>query len=358
VFAAVFLRQAQLFTVRGPTPVRVLIVAALLLKLFFPPADAASANWPDGVKLLNVGQAEFQLRSLGLQHKGPAVVLVSGPNEHWHSDSGWFALLQPLLATKYRTYAIDRPGQGLSSDVADPSYRRFAGDLALVLAKLNEPDLVLISFASSSISALLYAQHTQPKNLRGMLLIDPDIPMTQSLALYKGYPADWYQANLAKLLPVLQSGQWTDRTATKLKQERQHVMQLIPPQLQGWMDWRYFDFMAQQRLSIHRQQSRAKEIAAYPADLELYQRLPLYTAKAVSVMNSDFELMLVEQNPQQKQQLLAWKKESDMWSQRQAQQAGGQYIELTQADHLLTFQHPDRIVKAVDWFMQLATDKK
>ena len=337
---------------------RVLIVAALLLKLFFSPAYANPSDWPTGVQLLKVGQSEFQLRSLGQQHKGPAVVLVSGPNEHWHSDSGWFALVQPLLATKYRTYAVDRLGQGLSSDVADPSYRRFAGDLALVLDSLNEPDLVLISFASSSISALLYAQHTQPKNLRGILLIDPDIPMTQSLALYKGYPADWYQANIEKLLPVLQSGQWTDRTAEKLKQERQHVMQLIPQRLQGWMDWSYFDFMAQQRLNIHRQQSRAKEIAAYGADLDIYQMLPLYTAKAVSVLNSDFEQRLVEQNPQQKQLLLAWKQESDVWSKLQAQQSGGQYIELTQADHLLTFQHPDRIVKAVDWLMQLTIKKK
>jgi hypothetical protein len=45
--------------------------------------------------------------------------------------------------------------------------------LALVLDSLNEPDLVLISFASSSISALLYAQHTQPKKLRGILLMYP-----------------------------------------------------------------------------------------------------------------------------------------------------------------------------------------
>lgn len=87
----------------------------LLLCLVFGFASASeveAAALPEGIRIIKAGGAEFQLRSAGLEHKGPAVVLLSGPNEHWHSDSGWFALLQPVLATKYRTYAVDRLGQG------------------------------------------------------------------------------------------------------------------------------------------------------------------------------------------------------------------------------------------------------
>lgn len=311
---------------------------------------------PEGVSVIKAGDARFQLRSLGLEHQGPAVVLLSGPNEHWHSDSGWFALLQPLLATKYRTYAIDRLGQGLSSDVEDPSYTRFATDLSLVLLELNEPHVLLLSFASGSVSSLLVAHQNSDLTIQGMLLIDPDIPRPASMALYKGYPADWYKANLPKLLPALETGVWTERTAKKLQQERKLVQRLLPETYANQMDWTYFDFMAQQRLRLERQQSRAREIAAYAADLDLYQTLPLYTKRPVSVINSDFEQLQIKQNPEQKLQMMAWQQEGDDWSKQQAEGSGGQYIELKSSDHLVLFQRPAALMQAVEWLMASAVE--
>ncbi len=317
--------------------------------------EVSSAEpWPEGVKRLKVGSSEFQLRVLGQKHQGPAVVLVSGPNEHWHSDSGWFALLQPLLATKYRTYAIDRLGQGLSSDVSNPSYKRFADDLASVLSELNEQNVVLLSFASGSVSSLLLAHQHSELNIQAFLLIDPDIPMPASIALYKGYPADWYKANLAELLPALKNGAWTERTAKKLQQERQLVQKLLPADYVSQMDWEYFDFMAQQRLRVERQQSRAREIAAYAEDLDAYQALPFFTKRPVSVLNSDFEQLHIKQNAEQKSLLIAWQQEGDLWSKQQAERSGGQYIELKNCDHLLFFQQPAAVVQAVDWLMASA----
>lgn len=318
---------------------------------FASASEVKAAALPEGVRIINAGGADFQLRSAGLEHKGPAVVLLSGPNEHWHSDSGWFALLQPVLATKYRTYAVDRLGQGLSSEVNNPSYSRFAKDLALVMAELNESEILLLSFASSSMSSLLFAQQNSELKIQGLLLIDPDIPLPHSIALYKGYPADWYKANLPELLPALKTGVWTERTAKKLQQERQQVQKLIPRSYASQMDWGYFDFMAQQRLRLERQQSRAREIAAYAADLDLYLKLPIYTKRPVSVLNSDFESQQMQQNLTQKAEILAWQQEGDHWSQQQAMQSGGQYIELKQSDHWVLFQHPAEVVQAVDWLM-------
>jgi pimeloyl-ACP methyl ester carboxylesterase len=328
----------------------------LLLCVVFGFASASeikAAALPEGVRIIKAGGAEFQLRFAGLEHKGPAVVLLSGPNEHWHSDSGWFALLQPVLATKYRTYAVDRLGQGLSSEVNNPSYSRFAKDLALVMSELNESEILLLSFASSSISSLLLAQQNSVLKIQGLLLIDPDIPLPHSIALYKGYPADWYKANLAELLPALKTGIWTERTAKKLQQERQQVQKLIPEHYASLMDWGYFDFMAQLRLRIERQQSRAKEIAAYAADLDLYQQLPLYSSRPVSVLNTDFEQKQLMLNPAQKSEIRAWQREGDEWSQLQAKRSGGQYIELQHSDHLVIFQRPAVVIQAVDWLMAL-----
>lgn len=308
-------------------------------------------GWPEGVKQVSTQTQHFQVRTLGGQHKGPAIILLSGPNEHWHSDTGWFALVQPLLSTRYRTYAIDRLGQGVSSEAEQLSYQRFAADLITLCAELKETKVLLLSFSSGSMSSLLLATQSNGLQIQGLLLIDPDIPRPVSAGVYKGYPADWYKANLAKLLPALKTGAWTERTAKKLQQERELVARLLPADYASRMDWNYFDFMAQQRLRIERQQSRAKEIALYSEDVELYQRLPFYTKSPVSVINSDFELQQSQQNAEQQQLLRAWQHEGDDWSQTQASVSGGQYIELQNSDHLVMFQHPQAIVKAVDWLM-------
>jgi len=333
------------------------VVIAMLSCGFNPALAKSRALLPTGVSQVKVAGAEFQLRALGLEHQGPAIVLLSGPNEHWHSDSGWFALLQPLLAKKYRTYSIDRLGQGVSSDVDALSYQRFAEDLASVLPQINEPEIVLLSFASGSMSGLLFAYHNNSQKIRGLLLIDPDIPLPASIALYKAYPADWYKANLTELLPALKTGVWTERTAKKLKQERQLVEQLLPEDYASQMDWAYYDFMAQQRLRIERQQSRAIEIAAYAEDLDAYMALPFFTKTPVSVVNTDFEQQQIKQNPEQKAELTAWQLEGDHWSQQQASDSGGQYIELKDSNHLVLFQQPQRIIQALDWLMALPENK-
>ena len=66
------------------------------------------------------------------------------------------------------------------------------------------------------------------------------------------------------------------------------------------------------------------------------------------MINSDFEQQQINQNPEQKSQLLAWQQEGDGWSKEQAQRSGGQYIELKDSDHLVLFQQPAVITEAVD----------
>ena len=72
--------------------------------------DDINNQLPDKVKLISIGQRSIQSRELGKQFKNqlniPSIILLSGPNENWHSDSAWFALLQPLLAKQYHVISI------------------------------------------------------------------------------------------------------------------------------------------------------------------------------------------------------------------------------------------------------------
>ncbi len=303
---------------------------------------------PASSKLVAVDGANYHVRVLGEANSGPAVVLLAGPNQNFHSDSAWFSLVQPLLAKQYRVYAIDRLGNAWSDLNTDLSYRRFAKDLGPLLTQLQEKEVVVVAFASGSIAARLFQQQYQNSiKVKGMLLIDPDVPMPQSLALYQAYPVDWYQAQLDSLLPHLATGAWNVRTHDKLKAEREVVTALIAPQYQDLMDWQYFDLVSQQRLLISHQQSRAREIASYAADLEAYQALAPLSSVPVSVIDSDFEAAEVAADLSNADTIKAWQKESNEWNRTQASIAGGEYVPLVKSHHLVMLQQPEVVVQAV-----------
>ncbi len=316
-------------------------------------AELAEPTLPVGSTRVQVAELGFHVRTMGQHNAGPAIVLLAGPNHNYHSDSAWFSLLQPVLAEQYRVHVIDRLNNGWSDSADTLSYRRFASDLAGVLQRLQEQQVVLVAFSSASISArLFYQQHAEDFDIKAMLWIDPDIPLPHSLSLYKGYPADWYQANLPALLPHLATGAWTERTLAKLNLERELVQQLVPAHQQQLMDWHYFDLVSQQRLLPRHQQARAQEIASYAADLDAYAGLELITAIPISVIDTDFERADIVANPEQADSLLLWQQEGSEWSRLQAELSHGQYIALSDADHLLMLQQPEQIKSALDALFQ------
>lgn len=364
------------------------VLSSLLLTLLLQPVTAASAkattnSLPRYSKLVPVDQQQFHIRQMGpvapaIGENLPVVVLLAGPNQNFHADSAWFALLQPLLAQKYQVLAIDRLGNGFSDNAKNVSYQRFSQDLTALLPTLTSKPVILVSFASASISAsLFHQQHQQAKSasqVQAMVWIDPDIPTPAALALYQGYPVDWYQKHLQQLLPELAKGVWNQRTLDKLTAERTEVAALLSSDHQASMDWTYFDAISRQRQSTQRQQQRAIEIANYAKDLDLYAALPAITDVPVTVIDSDFESMDItallqvaakhEANQSEKAQqeaaqaktqlkaLQQWQQQGSSWSKQLATNSGGQYIPLQNSHHLVMFQHPQKIVAAIDWLIE------
>ncbi len=121
------------------------------------------------------------------------------------------------------------------------------------------------------------------------------------------------------------------------------------------IDWQYYEQISQQRLLIPHQQARANEIAAYSADLDSYVQLPMISGVPVSVIDSDFEQQQIDNaEPDQVAALQLWQQEGSAWSQEQASLSNGQYIALTDSDHLVPLQRPHQVQQALDWlFAQL-----
>jgi pimeloyl-ACP methyl ester carboxylesterase len=210
----------------------------------------------------------------------------------------------------------------------------------------------VVAFASGSIAArLFYQYHHQQIAIRAMLLIDPDVPMPESLALYQAYPVPWYQAELPSILPQLAAGAWNARTREKLQIERQTIADFLPGKYQTVMDWQYFDLVSQQRLLVSHQQSRAREIASYATDLEVYQALAPLSGLPVSVIDSDFESVEQQGNPEHALSIQRWQQESKAWNQTQAAISGGDYLPVASSNHLLMLQHPELVLQAMQALM-------
>jgi hypothetical protein len=73
------------------------------------------------------------------------------------------------------------------------------------------------------------------------------------------------------------------------------------------------------------------------------------------VIDSDFETSTFQADNAQSNQLLQWQQQGSTWSQQLAKNSGGQYLPLQHSDHMVMFQHPEKIVAAVDWLSEKVT---
>lgn len=310
------------------------------------PADTALINTPHGLA---------QVRIMGEENTGPAVVLLSGFNKNFHNDSAWFALLHPLLAKNYRVYAIDGAGLGFSPYNPQGSYQLLADNVFHVMTAFNEKDISLVSFASSNISAQIFQEKyaNDPNiNINHMIWIDPDILLPHSIAFYKGYPVDWYEKYISDLQPHIEDNYFTERSAQKVAKETEEIKAMIPSQLTPVMDWDYYHKMVQQRLTINGQKARAMNIAKYPNDLDAVANIKINLSIPITVIDSDFEQAQIDNAVENIDAMKRWQQEGTVWSKEIADKTGGQYLPLSQAQHLVVFEHPDVIKAAIDHYLK------
>ncbi len=330
----------------GPTLSRQLLALLLLTLATGATADTTGGepHLPAGSQLLPVTDHALHVRSLGLDQPGTAVVLLSGPTDHWHADSGWFALLQPLLAKQYRVHAIDRAGHGFSDVVAGSSYQTFADDLAAVLPQLEKKPVLIVAFASSNLALHHYFAKYGTRQLQSVLLIDPDGLHPELLGFYAEQAAMFQQAD--KLAEYVNAGKYDARAAGFRQQEREHLQQILPSALASQMDWPFYDAIADQRLDRTRILARFAETARYDRDVMGAGAVPWPVALPVWSYDTSFELAAVDAAtaPEEKEKLARWHRLSSEWMQSLPGQCR---IASSSREHLATVAEADKLVTLI-----------
>ncbi|WP_448565041.1 alpha/beta fold hydrolase [Thalassotalea ganghwensis] len=307
-----------------------------------------SAQLPAHSRLLEVNQHHFHIREMGARTQAPSIVLLSGPNQHWHSDSAWFSLLQPLLAQHYHVISIDRAGNGWSSFAPNTSYQTFANNVPAIFEQLSLERVILVNFASSNLVSVFLNEQLTQLRVEAQLWIDPDILLPHSISLYSGFPANWYKEKIDDILPHIAKQNWLAKTLTRNNDQVITIESLIPKNYVNDMDWKYFNAMQQQRLTIENQQTVAIEIANYQEDLEQAAKVYSPFHQPISVIDTDFEMHDIKPDNEKYQQILTWQKEGSAWSKKIADDSQGQYYPVKNGSHLLMFQKPDLIISAIE----------
>ncbi|MFT3915082.1 MAG: alpha/beta fold hydrolase [Anaeromyxobacteraceae bacterium] len=315
------------------------LAAALLLAA--PPAPPL----PAGSRLVPVRGASLHVRTLGADHPGPAVVLLSGPTGHWHADSGWFALLQPLLARSHRVHAIDRPGQAFSPPAADGSYRRLGDDLAALLPALEREPVVVVAFASANLALHRLLAAGGARHVRAALLIDPDALHPDLVRFY----ADQAQpfADQAALRAYVEAGKYDARAEGFRTEELREVRAMVPAEVAAAMDWPYYEAVARLRADRAHVLARFAETARYGEDVEAAAAVPWPAGVPVWSLDTDFEAADAARarDPAERAKLERWRALSTAFM---AGLPGGCRIASTSQEHLAVVAEAPRVAALVE----------
>jgi len=315
----------------------------LALALLAAASAAPSPALPSGSRLVAVNGHRLHVRTLGAGRPGPAVVLLSGPTGHWHSDTGWFALLQPLLAERHRVHAVDRAGQGFSDIVDGASYESFGADLAALVPALEREPPIVLSFASGNLG-LVHAL-ARGGRVHAALLVDPDALHTGLMAFYADQAEPFREA--AALSEYVNAGKYDARAEKFRVEERAQLAGLVPPPLAAIMDWAFYDAMARQRTDRARILARFAETARYDRDVRGAAAVPWPPAIPVWTYDTDFERAdaEAERDPARARELARWRDLSTEWMEGLP---GGCRIGSTSREHLAVVAEAERLAALVD----------
>lgn len=333
------------------------VVLLILVFLVTEPgkAETQSTNkaevLPQDSELINLNGHNLHVRKMGKpQISKPYLLLLSGPTDNWHSDSGWWALVQSVLAEDYYTVALDRSGHAWSEPVAKPSYQQFGKDLSSYIRQQREP-VIIVAFASSNLSLHIAMQNSEAAQyIKGAVLIDPDVLTDHSINHYST-ETERYREGWEGIEQYITSGQYDENIQQKIKAEREHLKTLIPEEFESHMDWDYYDAIEAVRNTRSFQLEKFRETTHYRNDLLEAKKHPLPDSLPLVVIDSDFETAYLAkiEDESVKASIVQWRDEGrDRFFELAQSSECGAYWPIESQEHLIMMEQPELITRAVE----------
>lgn len=322
-----------------------LLVITLLPLCSFTHAFQSNLTEVDGHPIHTITWGDFNDKDK------PAVILLSGPIDSWHSDSAWWAGMGKSLARSFRVLAIDRAGIATNNPNAPLGYLHLGEDLAELITQYQLDDVTVVAFSSSNMSVMNYFNlYPKQNKVKRVIMIDPDVLTEFSVNRYSD-DAKPFKDNLEKYLDYIGQGKYTPRVIQKNQSDLDTLRALNTNSNE--IDWDMVDKMAKARLDLENQKNLFKEIARYGEELTHAKTLKWPKSVPLIVIDTQFEEAYIEhtQDEEAKDGLLAWSKDGAGYYQDLASQSEqGQYLLVETKAHLYQFAEPEKLLQMIREF--------
>jgi pimeloyl-ACP methyl ester carboxylesterase len=341
----------------GALVVLVLLLAAVYVCASVKDARAYATALPEGSLLIDVGGRKIHMRAMGLKHKGPAVVLISGFANGVTPDSAWWAAVQPELAKSMRVYTFDYAGYAWSDfNPEGVSHTNTADDLHAALVALGEEDVILVGFATASNTTIVY-HHRYPDapRLRGIVWLDADVLHPEIV--------DWYRIDIGIGPAVLHAlvdlgfGRLLYEKGWPSQSEQWAMGERLSERARQIFDWDYYNRVAAMRGTKREMHALVDHFLTYSADLDYAASLPLPTDVPLFVVRTDMLRLQSEKDPE-RAEVNAWRGPYMIeWYHAAAENTpGGRYVFIPDSEHVAMLDQPDALIAAIRGIVELVSD--
>ncbi|ACV27849.1 alpha/beta fold hydrolase [Kangiella koreensis] len=313
--------------------------------------SVADRALPEASELININGHTLHFRQLGKSQRAkPYLLLLSGPTDNWHSDSGWWSLAQNILAQDYQTISIDRAGHAWSESLENPSYQYFAKDLAKFIVQQDNP-VIIVAFASSNLSLHMLLQDNETAAyVKGAVLIDPDVLTDHSIEHYTS-ETERYRKGWSEIEQFINDGKYDEIMQQKISEEREHLKSIIAAEHEHYMDWDYYSAIEKVRNTRRYQLEKFWETTHYREDLLEAQINPLPVGLPLVIIDSDFETGYLPkiEDESVRASVIQWRDDGRNWFFQLSQNSEcGAYWPVASQEHLIMMEQPELVTRAVE----------
>lgn len=237
------------------------------------------------------------------------VILLSGPNHHWHDDPALYSAILAQSPSNWATIPLDRCAN-LASQPCAISYLDFADTLNQTIQDYSA-GVYIVAFASSNLTVWSLFHRYPEANVRGVVLIDPD---TLSLEGRSRLIEDTLPFSDAgqRLFELVDAGYFDERYAQRVADERIKLEESFDTTS---IDWSFWEHYASRKLEHERIKFRFNTIIQYGRDLSnssewaTKDNAPTWP---MIIIDTDFEQLAIDSSAE-KEELTAWRNENTRW---------------------------------------------
>jgi len=293
--------------------------------------------------IVNLGDRWLHLRGTGLDHDGTAVVLIGGFSRLF-PDSGMWGAVQPVISESMRVYAFDYAGYAWGDAHPDSvSHIAAADDLrAALFARGETGDVILVSFASGSLTTLAY--YNRYPNVSGIVWLDADVLEPTVMDYYRD-TTDTVAASTYTLTDMGLVGLYYQ--ISLLPDNRSYIERVLPSNTD--FDWAYYDRVDATRSTTKVLNSYFDHLNNYADDLAYAADLPLPDDIPLVVLQSDMLRLQSERDPE-RYSVINTNRAPIMqaWYENAANNsADGSYQFIADSEHHLMVSNPQAVIDAI-----------